>query len=291
MIAAAAGARRGAWPSAWFPRDSTADNSELLPRDALHAGDRADRDALGLEDRTLLDVQLDVGVGERSGRARPGTGVADADQLVAETRSVDGPHVECVLDRHAPDEHRTAEHVGREASALLVGEEGDGDRVVGDHAVRGERLDHLEARENAEVAVEAPAGAHRVDVRTRHHRRKIMPPGPHADDVADGVDRHVETEIAHPRHHEVAPEAILFGERQTRATPLPLGTDDRADLAQGLESVGQPARVDPQIAGGDAGHRPKSKPAISARASPNDRTEPSNNSLPRSGVAAVGSPM
>jgi len=36
-------------------------DGELLPRDALHARDRSDGDALGLEHRPLLDVQLEIG--------------------------------------------------------------------------------------------------------------------------------------------------------------------------------------------------------------------------------------
>ena len=47
-----------------------AGDRHLGPRDALHARDDADRDALVLEDRALLDVQLDVRVRERGRRAR-----------------------------------------------------------------------------------------------------------------------------------------------------------------------------------------------------------------------------
>ena len=46
-------------------------DGDLLPGDALHALDRTDRDALGLEHRTLFDVQLDEGVGHQA-RARMG---------------------------------------------------------------------------------------------------------------------------------------------------------------------------------------------------------------------------
>ena len=44
------------------------------PRDALDAGDGADGDAVGLEDRALLDVQLDVGVGHRVPGTAPSRG-------------------------------------------------------------------------------------------------------------------------------------------------------------------------------------------------------------------------
>ena len=45
-------------------------------------------DALVLEDRSLLDVQLDEGVRGRGRRARQRPGVADASELVAEPGAV-----------------------------------------------------------------------------------------------------------------------------------------------------------------------------------------------------------
>ena len=69
---------------------------QLLPRDPLDALDHADVDTARLEDRALLDVQLDVGV--RGGpRTWVGPRVADALQLVADARAVDAADVKCRL--------------------------------------------------------------------------------------------------------------------------------------------------------------------------------------------------
>ena len=96
---------------------------------------------------------------------------------------------------------------GCEPGAFLVGEVRDGHRVLRADAVLFERLDHLEAAEHAEVAVEAAARADRVDVRPHHHRgERRVDAGADADHVADRVDRDRETEVAHPADHEVAAE-------------------------------------------------------------------------------------
>ena len=93
---------------------------------------------------------------------------------------------------------------------------------------RVERLDHLEARQHAVVAVESAAGAHRVDVRTAQHGgERCIEAGALADHVADGVDADVETEVLHPRHDEVTAGAVVVGERQARATTVCDGSDLR----------------------------------------------------------------
>ena len=143
-------------------------------------------DALGLQHRTLLDVQLDVR-GRRQARAGQRPGVADALQLVAQAGAVDGPQVERLLERHAAHVDERAEHVRREAGALLVGEEGDRQRAGGLDAGLLQGLDDLEAGQHAVVPVVAATGADGVDVRADHHRRALADV-PQPDDVADGVD-------------------------------------------------------------------------------------------------------
>ena len=70
--------RRAACSSASCRHAPTAGDRQLRPRDALHALDHPDRDPLVLEDRPLLDVQLDIGMGCGGRRARQRPGVADA---------------------------------------------------------------------------------------------------------------------------------------------------------------------------------------------------------------------
>ncbi len=225
-----------------------ADDRQLGPRDALHALDDADGDPLVLEDGPLLDVQLDVGVGHGRRRARHRAGVADALELVAEPGAVvDGTDVEGVLDRHAADVDEAAEHVGREAGALLVGEDADGDRAAGADVVLDQRLEHLQAGEHAEVAVEASAGGDGVDVRAGHHRRRRrVRARPGGDDVADVVDGDGQAEVVHPADDEVAAVAVGVGEGQAGAPLLAVGPLDRPDLAQFDQPPPQPLAVHAQ---------------------------------------------
>ena len=109
------------------------------------------------------------------------------------------------------------------------------------------RLDHLEAGEDAEVAVEAASRGDRVDVGSDHHGAGGgIRAGVRRDDVADAVDRHGHPEIVHPRHDEVPPGPVLISQRQTADTPLPVRTVHRTDLSERLEPGPQPITVDPQ---------------------------------------------
>ena len=99
---------------------------------------------------------------------------------------------------------------------------------------------------------------------------------PGGDDVADRVDRHVEPEVAHPRHDEVAALAVVVGQRQPGAAPLAVRPVDRADLAERLDPCRQAVAVDAQVV---AVHgrsvmpaRRESNAAISASASQNAST-------------------
>ena len=248
-----------------------AGDRHLGPRDPLHALDHADRHALVLEDRSLLDVQLDVGVRGRGRRARERPGVADAHELVAEPGAVvGGADVERLLERHAADVHEAAEHVGSEAGALLVGEEGHADRVVGLDAVRLQRLDHLQAGQHAEVAVEAPAGGHGVDVRSGHHRRGVgIAPGPRGRRRC----RSRRSSTARPRSR-IQPTTRSRPSRSTsvsarRAQPCsPFGPSMAPISPSSCEASPQPGTVDAQVV---RAHRtPRySKAAISPNAEAN----------------------
>jgi hypothetical protein len=135
-----------------------ADQLELRPGDALDALDRADGHPFQDEHRPLLDVQLDVAVhGRRSDRR--GAAVADAREVLADRAAVDALDAQCGLQRQIALEHEAPHHAGREARALLVGEEGDGERILGADAGILQRLDDLEPGEHAVVAVVQAAGA------------------------------------------------------------------------------------------------------------------------------------
>ena len=135
--------------------------------------DDADRHLVGLEPRSLLDVELDVRgdlarVPARLGRPREvearaphrlGQGKAGR---IGEPLGQDG--VETPGQRAGAEEPVEA--------PLLVGEGRDLERPAEPHGSRRERAQALEAGQDAEGAVERPAAGHRVDVGARHDDRR-----------------------------------------------------------------------------------------------------------------------
>ena len=72
-------------------------------------------------------------------------------------------------------------------------------------------------------------------------------PGRVGHDVADGVDRHVEPEVAHPADDEVAAVPVGVGQGEAGAALLAVGTLDRTDLAELDEPRPQPVAVDAEV--------------------------------------------
>ena len=192
-----------------LPRDP-----QLLPGNPLQVLDRADGDALRVQDGPLLDVQLHECM--RRPSARLGiAGIADALELVAEPSTVDRAGVERLGKRQAAGVDEGAQHIRLEACALLIGEDADGKRAPSNHAGLVERLHHLERAEHAVIAVIASTGAHGVDMRPAHHRRQFLASAALRDDVADCVDPHLESELAHPAENKIASGLVVVGERET----------------------------------------------------------------------------
>jgi hypothetical protein len=82
-------------------------------------------------------------------------------------------------------------------------------------------------------------------VRADHHRcERRVRAGPGGHDVADGVERHVEAEVAHPGDHEIASGAVLVGEREPGIAPFAVRAVDPADLAEFVETAEQATDVD-----------------------------------------------
>ena len=96
-----------------------------------------------------------------------------------------------VLDREAADIDQRAQHVGREAHALFVGEGGDRDRTRRLEARGAQRLDRLEARQHAVAAVVDAGVDDGVDMRADQDRRGIgaLAAAPDAEEIADAVAR------------------------------------------------------------------------------------------------------
>ena len=154
---------------------------DLGPANALDPGDRADRDAVDLQNGPLLDVEFDEGVRHLPGQWRCAE-VADAVEFFAQHGTVDPDDGVGFFYPHTAGVDEAAEHVGREASALLVGEERDGQITGGRDPRRLQSFDHFESGKHAKVAVIAAAGADRVDVCSRSspagHRLRHPSPRP-----------------------------------------------------------------------------------------------------------------
>ncbi len=196
-------------------------------------------EVLLLEDRTLLDVQLEVGP-EWAGDAGLGAQIADALELVAETESVPVPCVVGVFEWNFPGHDAGTDHGGLEARALLVGEDGHGDRMPRLGLLVVERADRLERAEDAQLAVVPPARRHRIGVRAHHDRGQAVRSRARAEDIAHLIDRDGEPGLAHPADKQIAAAPIVVRQRHAGEPALGGG----ADLAQRVHALFEPLAID-----------------------------------------------
>ena len=107
--------------------------------------------------------------------------------------------VERVLERQAAGVHEAAEHVGREAAALLVGEERDRERMR-----RASTPAAITVSITSSPASTPSVPSKRPPVATVSMWLPVITGGsvrsarPGADDVADLVDVDAQAEVAHP---------------------------------------------------------------------------------------------
>ena len=218
----------------------------LEPPQALAVGDDADVDALVLEDRPLLDMQLE----ERLHRAAAHLLVAlpaDALQLVAEALAPG------VLTRVGPvelvhaGEHAGGEHRRREAGAFLVGPVGDDNRVLRLDTEIVEAADHLQPAEDAQHAVIAAARRLRVEMGA-HIDGQGIGVGALAlrEHSAHGVHGDGHAGFLAPFLEEVPCLAVIVGQR----LPVVAAGDAGADLGHLVNGIPEAVRIDPQIFAG-----------------------------------------
>lgn len=105
-------------------------DGDALPGNALQVFDRADGNALGVKNRSLLNVQLHEGAGLEKARLDR-TRVPDASELLAEYRTVRADRGKRLFERVATRVDERTHHVGRVAHTLFVGERADGDGTRG----------------------------------------------------------------------------------------------------------------------------------------------------------------
>ena len=215
----------------------------LQPPQPLPVGHDADVDPLVLEDRPLLDMQLEEGVD----LARPDLFLAlpaDPFELVAEALAV------AVLARVGPvefvhaREHARGEHRRREARTLLVGPVGDHDRVLRPDAEIVERADDLQPAQDAKHAVIFSTGRLGVEMAADIDRQRIgigaLATGEHG---AHLVDAHFEPGLVAPPLEEMPALAVLVGECLAIVAPGDAG----ADLRHLHQRIPQTVWIDSQI--------------------------------------------
>ena len=205
------------------------------PADPLYSGHHPYRRAAGLQDRPLLDMQLQIGPQRLAERCRAGP--AQPVEFVADTDPRAVGDVSDLVQRQHARPHGRAHHRHREARALLVGPHRHFDRGAGLDAVVVERLDHLQPAQHAVDAVEAPAGRLSVEMAAQHHRRGVrIGARPSGEEVAHAVELEGAARPLGPADEQLPPRPVVIGQSLTvrstgRRSPPPLPCPSTATKA------------------------------------------------------------
>ncbi len=238
---------------AWSARPCSSSASRI--RDASPRTAPAGR-AEPLEIARLVDVQLHEAAQAREPRGRIGQrlGVgAEAPHRVGERHAVVVAAGERVGDVEPADERARAERRRVEARALLVGE--------GEHGDARHALRDREARGDAQRPVEAPAGAHAVEVRARRPPRPVTLR--QRPERARGVARDAQPGRARPARGTRprpprAPRSRRAGRRRRSRIPMASSPASRSRSSSAPIVTASPARRG-RAARGRA-RRPRSPP-------------------------------
>ncbi len=219
----------------------------VVPAGALAAGDDADPTAFRLEDRPLLDVQLEQRP-RRPAADRLLARVADPRELGAQRLAAVILARQGVVESEHARKHARCDHRRRKPAALLVGPVDHLERCPGPDAMIVEGPDHLERGQHAERAVELAASRLTVEVAAEQDRRPgrvgALPAGEHA---AHAIDAECEPRRLAPAREQIAAALVLVGQRLA-VDPAVRG---RADLGHGHQAAPQPLAVRPHL-----GHDP-----------------------------------
>ena len=152
-----------------------------------------------------------------------------------------------MVERERAREDAGAHHDGHEARALFVRPEDDLDGRFGLDFLVVQRANHLDAGEDAVIAIELAARGLRVDVAAARDGRKVRVLSRTAHEhVADLVDRDGEASLLRPRHDEIAPLAIEVGQREAAHATLLRSTDASELHERSPETV----TIDAEVRGG-----------------------------------------
>jgi len=252
---------------------------ELQPPQALAVGDDADLLVLGLEDRALLDVVLEIGV--HLARADLLVALpADALQFIAEARAVEVLAAIGVVERKHAGEHAGRQHRRGEARALFVGPVGDDDRMLCLDAEIVERAHDFQAGQHAEHAVILAAGRLRVEMGADIDRQRVrIRAGSRHEHGTHLVHAHGEPGLVTPGLEQFAAFPVGIGKRLAVVAAGNAG----ADLRHLHKRIPQTVWIDSQILAG-CGHSVSSHSwFLAGRGS--RRRPPGKAAISRSGAA------
>jgi hypothetical protein len=212
-------------------------DADIQPTQALDRGHDADLIAFRLQNRALLDVELEEAVERHLFRlhvAAPADPVGGIGKPLS-AGAFDGVQI-LVVDQ--PGEPCRAQQAGREADAFLVGPVHYGERSVRRDARVVERLHRFQRRQNPRDPVEPPAMRLRVEVASGGDRfaRRISP-GADREHVARTVRAEAQPGVAAPGREERAGLGVLLGEREAAVARLADLADPREFHVPGPEPV------------------------------------------------------
>ena len=191
---------------------------DVPPHDAHDPLDDPDVDASAIENRPLLDMELEKGEDLSAPPPRFvdafGTAADEGDALGDGLLGMRG-QVELFGSELAG--HGTASRL----AVLLVLEEDDLDGMARRRARLAQAVGDLDGGHGTDLSVVVAAVGHGVDVRAEHEgrERRLASLTP-AEDVPRRVDADVEPRLAHPVHGEVPPGSVGLAIGHTRDTSL-----------------------------------------------------------------------
>src|SRR3989454_836325 len=214
---------------------------DLEVRGAGDGRDDAEPRPVILENRALLDVQLDEDVDVATHGTRRSGGVeADRTHRVGERDAVGVADAFGFVRLEAIGDGARAPEVGVETAALFLA---DGDTLEDPRRPAEavpETRDRFDPRDDAERAVERAAAADRVDVRSGHDRAASARALDAPPDVPDRVASHEETRFFEPAGDELHRRAPP---RRLQAAIDPT-LRERSALGEIVQPAQEPAPVD-----------------------------------------------
>ena len=188
-------------------------------------GHDTDRNVLFLHQRVLLDMQLEIGIQVSAADGRV-TQVTDTRQLVAIADAVIVLQIVQPFGGLQTREDAGRRHRRREPRALLVGPVDHFDRPFRDDPVVVQGAQYLQARQNPQNPVEAPARRLAVEMAADHDRRQsVVLPGPAGEDAASGVDGNHAADCLAPFDILVAHFFVAVGQGQPPQPAFRSGAD------------------------------------------------------------------